>query len=269
MHELPIIQGLWIGNKLSLIEQLSISSFLKNGHVLHLYKYNEISDVPKGTIYKDAEEIMPWKEFQQYQRMGIYLEGITNLFRYKLLHKKGNIWADLDMICIRPIDINHEYIFPRQCEGIVNNCFLKSPVGSPFFKSCYEKAKERMEHKEEIEWGETGPKLITKQIYECNLQNYILPEKYLCPIHWTDPFRILKPKYKKELISEITKDAYAVHLWGKMLNRRSYRSRWQRIKWLIKTKQFSDIFYYLTFNKNKRVSTKSFLGFLQEKYLSE
>ena len=37
-----IVQGLWIGDKLSLMEQLSIQSFLKNQHDYYLYVYNAL-----------------------------------------------------------------------------------------------------------------------------------------------------------------------------------------------------------------------------------
>ena len=42
MLENPPIQSLWIGGKLSLMEQLTINSFINNGHEFHLYVYDEI-----------------------------------------------------------------------------------------------------------------------------------------------------------------------------------------------------------------------------------
>src|SRR5205823_1893528 len=54
-----IIQGLWIGPQLSIMEQLSIASFLRNGHDYHLYIYNELPNVPKGVVIRDASEILP------------------------------------------------------------------------------------------------------------------------------------------------------------------------------------------------------------------
>ena len=40
--DLPIIQSLWIGQRLSDLERLCIRSFLQKGHPFHLYTYNEI-----------------------------------------------------------------------------------------------------------------------------------------------------------------------------------------------------------------------------------
>ena len=40
------IQTLWIGEELSDLENLCISSYIKNGYDFHLYAYDEISNVP-------------------------------------------------------------------------------------------------------------------------------------------------------------------------------------------------------------------------------
>ncbi|HKB65528.1 MAG TPA: hypothetical protein VKC61_06695 [Pyrinomonadaceae bacterium] len=60
------IQGLWIGRELSLMEQLSISSFLQNGHDYHLYVYEEVKNVPAGTVVRNANEILPAARIFQY-----------------------------------------------------------------------------------------------------------------------------------------------------------------------------------------------------------
>ena len=44
----PVIQSLWVGEKLSVMEILSISSFLQKGHPFHLYVYDDVKGVPDG-----------------------------------------------------------------------------------------------------------------------------------------------------------------------------------------------------------------------------
>ena len=39
-----IIQSLWIGEELSVMEQLCLSSFVKNGHEVHLYTYEDVKN---------------------------------------------------------------------------------------------------------------------------------------------------------------------------------------------------------------------------------
>lgn len=79
-----IIQGLWIGPELSVMEQLSVSSFLLNGHEYHLYVYDEPKNIPVGTVIKDANEILPSSRIFQYKHYPTYA-GFANFFRYKLL----------------------------------------------------------------------------------------------------------------------------------------------------------------------------------------
>ena len=83
-----IIQGLWIGPELSVMEQLSIASFLRNGHEYHLYVYDELSNVPRGTVIKDASEVLPPSQIFQYKQNQSYA-GFANFFRYKLLLERG------------------------------------------------------------------------------------------------------------------------------------------------------------------------------------
>ena len=55
---LPLIQTLWIGGELSVLEQLSLASFLKNGHGVHLYTYDGVTGAPAGTEIRDGREIL-------------------------------------------------------------------------------------------------------------------------------------------------------------------------------------------------------------------
>src|SRR5208337_1561570 len=53
------IQSLWIGDRLSTMEQMSILSYLQQGHEFHLYVYHPVADIPAGTTVRDANEIVP------------------------------------------------------------------------------------------------------------------------------------------------------------------------------------------------------------------
>ena len=53
-----IIQSVWIGDRLSTMEQLAIQSFLDHGHPFHLYTYGPIANVPAGTTVKSGTAIL-------------------------------------------------------------------------------------------------------------------------------------------------------------------------------------------------------------------
>ena len=107
-----VMQSLWIGDQLSVMEMLSISSFLGNGHEYHLYVYNEPKGVPKGVILKDANEIIPEHNIFAYCN-GSYA-GFADWFRWELLYKKGNYWLDTDEVCLKPFSFKEDVVFGLQ-----------------------------------------------------------------------------------------------------------------------------------------------------------
>ena len=106
-----IVQSLWVGDKLSRLEYYSIKSFLVLGYTFHLYVYNKVKNIPKGTIIKDANEIMPAKEI--FNLKSTFLP-FSDIWRYKMLYKKGGYWVDMDMICIKALDFKEEYVFSSE-----------------------------------------------------------------------------------------------------------------------------------------------------------
>jgi hypothetical protein len=61
-----VIQALWIGARLGLIEQLSLASFLHHGHEVHLYLYAPCEGIPRGTTVRDGRDILPEEEIFFY-----------------------------------------------------------------------------------------------------------------------------------------------------------------------------------------------------------
>ena len=108
----PIVQSLWIGNKLSELEILSIKSFISQGHIFHLYIYDDIENIPNinGLVIKDGATILDKKDIFTYQNS--YLP-FSDIFRYKMLYMNGGYWVDLDMICLKKLDFKEPYIFSR------------------------------------------------------------------------------------------------------------------------------------------------------------
>src|SRR5712692_1793699 len=112
-HENRVIQGLWIGSRLSAMEELSIRSFMAHGHEYHLYTYGQVENVPEGTVLRNANEIISFEKLFKYRDYDSY-SGFSNHFRYKLLLQNGGWWADLDLICLRPFDFKAEYVFSSE-----------------------------------------------------------------------------------------------------------------------------------------------------------
>jgi hypothetical protein len=123
-----LIQGLWIGPRLSRFEYNSIKSYIKQGYEYHLYTYDKVENVPPGVVLKDGNEILNKKYIFHYESS---IAPFSDLFRYKLLYERGGVWTDCDIICVKrlPYDVQHKYIFVAErtiLKGAFASC-LKTP----------------------------------------------------------------------------------------------------------------------------------------------
>lgn len=146
-----IVNGLWIQGALSPLELLTIESFLANGFSFQLWTYEtENCNAPKGTVIKNAHEIMPLDSIFTYKNTNIHghgkgsYAGFSDIFRYKLLYEHGGIWTDMDITCLKAFTIEEDYFFRfHHKAGAVGN-FMKCPKKSDVMKWCYEHALEKV-----------------------------------------------------------------------------------------------------------------------------
>ena len=212
------IQGLWIGEKLSVMEQLSIKSFLDNGHDYHLYTYSDVEGVPDGTTIKDGNEILPESEIFTYssgEGKGS-VSAFSNFFRYKLLYDKGGWWVDTDLICIKPFDFKDDFIFSSE-EHLgtvhINAGAIKAPKNSEPLKYCWETCKSK--DKNLLQCGEVGPRLVAETVQVHKLENYVQDSEVFCPINFENWLQILNPNVDMKFSSNV----YAIHLWNEIFRR--------------------------------------------------
>lgn len=222
----PIIQSFWIGRDLSVIERLVISSWLRYKYEFHLYAYEEIKDLPEGTVLKDAREIVPEELIFKYQN-GSYA-AFSNLFRYALLYQKGNVWTDLDIVCVNPSYLEEKYIICSEEDRFGNvfpaTFFLKAPQGSEAMKFAYEQTLDMREKvlSGEIKW-QIGRTTINQILEKFDLAKYIAPPKHFTINDWEHVQSFLDPNYVDEhypsKIEEIPKETIAIHLWHEVFRR--------------------------------------------------
>ncbi len=263
---LPIIQGLWYGSTmLGQMERLSIQSFLRHGHEYHLYSYDDIGNLPKGALLKDARQIHPTFEMIRNRDGKVLGAAFSDLFRYKLLHDRGHFWADLDVVCIRPFDFedpvvlaaeNHRpqvelkvRIDPHANIGI--NCnVMRFPAHSAEMAYCYEQALHFDRSK--LVFGEIGPELTTRCALKFGLQRFIKPPATFNPVNYFDFRDLVNPRRKPRF----TPDTYAVHLWSGAWGNRSWKQK--LLNTLLRTPAQL---------KNDRFPATTLYGELLEKYL--
>lgn len=210
-----IVQGLWIGETLSKMEQLSIASFLGQGYEFHLYTYGEVSGVPEGTVVRDAGAVLPASRIFFYPHEQFY-GAFANLFRYKLLLENGGWWADVDMVCVRPFDFASEYVFASEAapDGAVpTNGLLRVPAGSAIMAEACEICESK--DPGQLSWGETGSKLLRELVGRHGLAGFVQPPEVFCPIPWDRWEGALDPAVSWRFGASTR----GVHLWRQMWRR--------------------------------------------------
>jgi glycosyl transferase-like sugar-binding protein len=210
------ITGLWIGSKLSVMEYLSIASFLANGHQFHLFVYSDVKNIPAGTVVRDGEEILPASAIFRYRDSSSYA-GFANFFRYELLWKYGGWWVDLDVICLRPFQFADEYVIGSEpvSDGGTHptNAVLKTPPQSSLMEYLIQVC--RGKNPDTLRWGETGPKLVADALRRLSLGQYLQASSVFCPVGYYDWTEVLDPAASVTLETPV----HAVHLWHEMWRR--------------------------------------------------
>jgi mannosyltransferase OCH1-like enzyme len=211
-----VVQSLWIGTELSTMERLSLSSFLRCGHRVHLYVYRDLPNVPRGVTLCDANEILPASAVFQYPQHKSYA-GFANFFRYKLLMERGGWWVDTDTVCLKPFDFSSEYVFPTEWTTTRGSTISAAPLKTPPDSAVMRYAWRTCESKDtqKLVWGETGPRLISDAVRTCTLEQYIVAPSVFCPIPYYEWNHLLDPAR----VWEFGADTCAIHLWNEMWRR--------------------------------------------------
>ena len=207
-----IIQGLWIGPELSVMEQLSVASFLHHGHEYHLYVYDEPKNIPAGAVVRDAAEILPASRIFQYKDVPSYA-GFSNFFRYKLLLDRGGWWVDTDTVCLKPFDFPEDYVFSSEMTNageVINSGLIKAPAGSDVMAYAWGVCQSK--NPEELVWGETGPRLTKAAVEKYSLEKFKKSHQVFCPFGFWEWRKVLEPE-GEFTFAETT---YAIHLWNEM-----------------------------------------------------
>lgn len=211
------INGLWIGEALSPLERACVQSFLNHGHDFHLYCYRPLANVPADCHLEDASSVLPEDRIICYERgpgKGS-LALFSNMFRYKLLHEQGGWWVDLDMFCLSAALPDRPIVACWENDKSINCAMMRFPVGHPAMQAGYEICVERGV---DADWGDTGPRLLTKLMREFALLDDVQPREIFYPIHFSHFWMVLDPRRTAYAAQKIH-NASAVHLWHNLMSR--------------------------------------------------
>lgn len=176
------IGSLWIGERLSWMEQASITSFINQGHDYCLYTYGPVEGLPEGATLCDAREVWDSDKIYQYTKAGSPALH-ADIFRVLMNYKTGRVWADTDIIALRPFDLADGWYIGHERHDRVElgNAIFGVPEGSAMREALYEfmssptpvppwiskkrqgslEADQASGSIEHFSWGSFGPKALT------------------------------------------------------------------------------------------------------------
>jgi len=213
------VQALWIGEQLSLLEQLSLRSFVAHGHAVDLWAYGPVAGVPRGVAVHDARAILPEDAIFHYGPEAGAGEGsvaaFSDVFRYTLLHARGGWWVDTDVVCLRPLDRLPPVCFGWQDDQRINVAVLRLPRGSVLARTLRDRA---VAAGRAVAWGVIGPQLMTQVVRELGMTAHALPPSAFYPLHHSEAAAPFAPD-PDDALERRLHGAYTVHLWNEMLRR--------------------------------------------------
>ena len=240
MAKLPEIATLWIGERLSWLEQLCLKSFADAGHHTTIYSYTPIENIPEGVHAADAEDIYPSEPMLRHARTGSPAIH-ADMWRLHLLKKTDKIWVDADMYCYRPFNFRRKTVFGWEKEGLICNAVLGLPKTSKalnglleFFQDEYaiapwlkpwqqrtlQAARDEGQpvHMTEQDWGFTGPASVTWFLKKSGEIKYAEPQSAFYPISFKFRNTMINPKINIE--DELGPDTMGVHFWARRMKPR-------------------------------------------------
>ncbi len=211
-----IVQSLWIDDEITDLQRMCYNSFRAHGHLVKLYSYGQINNLPQGVVLCDANEILPFDNVfrDQYNSYATF----SDWFRIALLNARGGWWVDSDVICLKHFHLEDDYAFATEQADqngniTICNAVIKSPANAPLLLGILADIGDLLKEKNttDIQWTEIGAGLLTKHIVNENRQESVLDPAVFCPINFFDYKNMLTKEAK-----QLSEEAYAIHLWNKM-----------------------------------------------------
>ncbi|AMN46107.1 hypothetical protein ACG33_03075 [Steroidobacter denitrificans] len=237
-EKLPAVHMFWHGSWLSRLERLCMNSFMANGHTLLLHTYEPPKNVPPGVTLVDAAETLAQKYLFRDKRHNS-VAAFADWFRFRLLYRQGGIWADTDVVCLKPLNYGRAELFAWETLTTINVAVLGLPAGhelAAWMLECWDHPNRwlsydsgRMKRRKllrrlrpgdtrpHIRWGEFGPRGFTHAVRHLGYENLALPFWHFYPVHYQNWHTIFDDSLRDNPM--LTQASSALHLWNEMTRR--------------------------------------------------
>ncbi len=206
-----IFQSFWFGGNLPPLAWLSLSSFGKQRQDVELYCYERLN-LPQGITWMSADEII---ERNKVFRVCESYAAFSDIFRYALLLKKGGWWIDTDVFCVgREFPLN-DVLFAEESRGVICGAIMKFPKNHICLR--YMLWETRNCNLQNYQWGDLGPKLLTRAVNLYGGYNQASPAEKVYPIHALEAYKFVLPEFY-EYVSKKVSAAHFLHFWNYMFS---------------------------------------------------
>ncbi len=245
MPGLTPLHSLWIGDRLGWLERLCLTSWVARGHPAVLWTYNDVSGVPAGVELRDAGDIIPRADVVYHRATGSPAL-FSDRFRYRLLMRGDLIWADTDILLLRPHLDDRDYVFAWEDRIAICTAFLRLPPSSAILRdlialiesdvpvlpwwSARRKLKQRLrgligrhQRAADMPWGSFGPIALTAFVRRHGLGAHASDTAAFYPVHYREAGMFFGPIPAME--DRIKPHTVAVHLWSSSKAMRERKAR--------------------------------------------
>lgn len=232
-----LIFSFWSG-ELNEIAKLSLKSWCKTGHQVHLYtdNFNWLDDHESfplcnygNIIIKDYRSIVSKEEWEQFP----LLVHKSDFFRFKYLRDNGGTWCDMDLVLLKKPPADDTIIcseFTLQKGGRKSKLphkpsifFLRFPPQHPLMIQTCDKM---LKSKYTKETSHAHNVKVFHKICEKLKYEPVKPEQY-APINWSNVKEmfyndklLLPEKYgiKEPSWENILENSIGIHFWNKFIS---------------------------------------------------
>jgi len=238
----PALKGigtLWIGGPLSFLEQMCLLSFVAQGHKVTLFHYGEIAHVPQNIEVIDAREIHD-PAMIIYNKQFVTPVVQSDIFRLHMLRQTNLIWADSDVLCLKPFDLPTDHVFGYFRRRELCNAIMGLPQDSPGLNAYLDyvqdeypippnlppedrdrmlalKAAGQIKHASEQAHSVYGPGVFTSFMEQSGEISHATPPSVFYPLPFRQAGQISDIHVREFRAAYIKDDTLGVHLWGRRI----------------------------------------------------
>ena len=161
----------------------------------------------------------------------------ADLFRLELMRREAGIWADCDVLCVKPLAGLPEYVFGIEAGSRVNNAVFRCPAdsellsrlmevfepgavppGMPWWRRAEVAVRRALGATlpvQEMQFGATGPWPLNHWVTQLGLERYAQPKPVFYPLDYGAANRAARSGLDAGRACE----TLAVHLWHSALSR--------------------------------------------------